>query len=156
MAKVDLDLVKLILQRNLDDPTTITQVMEDINLELKAQAELEEKPPPVKKQYVMLVSDPEGELEGKDLVGWVVQIPEEDSVQTANERLIRGAYDFMQTPKGRRLPVQSIGEACEHVSARLFKEHQVWVRTKEPVLLVTTDNKIPLESLKQVRAEDRE
>lgn len=145
--KVDTELVKLILQRNLDDPTAITQVMEDINDELKAQADLEDKPPAVKKQYVMLVADPEGHLKDKDFVGWVIQIPEETNILETVTRLTHGAYEFMQTPKGRRLPVQTIGEACEHVPVRIFKEQQVWVRTKEPVLIITTDNKIPLDSL---------
>jgi len=144
MPKVDLELVKMILQRNELDIRQVSQIIEDLNVELSAQAD-EEKPPPVKKQFTILLSDPRGELEGRDIVGWVLQLPEEDSPHLAQERLIRAAYEFNSTPKGRRLPVKTIGEACEIVSARILKEHQVWVKTKEPVLALTTRNEIPTE-----------
>ena len=65
---------------------------------------------------------------------------------TAESQIHKAAYDFNQTPKGRRMPVQSIGEACEAVPARIFKEHQLWIKTKEPVLILRTDNKIPMDT----------
>ncbi len=145
MAKVDLELVKMILQRNEIDTRKVYEILEDINTEVEARAEEKEKEklPPVKKQFVFLVSDPQGELEGKDLVGWVVQIPEEESPHTAEERLHKAAYEYNITPKGQRLPLETVGETCENVSARLFKDQQIWVKTKEPILVVPTSNKIP-------------
>lgn len=145
MPKVDLELVKMVMQRNEVDIRLVSQVLEDINEELKNQVD-EEKPPPVKKQFVMMVSDPHGELPEKDFTGWVLQIPEDDSVHLAEERLVKAAYAYNQTPKGRRLPVQSVAEICEHVPARYLKEEQVWVKTKEPVYMLKTTNKIPWEN----------
>lgn len=150
MAKVDLELVKMILQRNELDVRTVSQIIEDINAEVQAATD-EEKPPPVKKQFVILVSDPKGELEGKDFTGWVVQVPEDDSPHTAEERLVRAAYEFNLTPKGRRLPVKQISEVCEHVSGRILKELQVWVKTKEPVYVVRTSNEVPMDELKKLK-----
>lgn len=155
MPKVDLDLVKMILQRNELDVRQVSQIIEDINGELAAQVDEEEKPPPVKKQFVMVLSDPEGKLEGQDFVGWVVQIPEEDSPFVIKERLIRSAYEFNQSKKGRRLPVKTIGEVCEHVSARILKEQNIWVKTKEPVYLVRTDNLVPMDDLKKMASKDK-
>jgi len=142
MPKVDTELVKMILTRSELDIRKVSQIMEDIQTELNNQVD-EEKPPPVKKQFVMLVSDPEGELEEKDYTGWVLQIPEEDSPYTVTDRIIKAAYDYNASPKGRRIPVQTIGEACEVVSAKFFKEYGSWVKTKEPILLIKTDNVIP-------------
>jgi len=142
MAKVDVELVKIIMQRNELDIRTIARILEEINMELANQVD-EDKPPPVKKEYSILVSDPKGTLKNKDLVGWVLQIPEGDSPHLAEERLYKSAYAFNQTPKGQRMPVKSIGEVCEHVSARICKEEQVWVKTKEPVLITYTGNKVP-------------
>ena len=118
MAKVDVDLVKMVMTRTGLDVRTVAQVIEEINLELKAQADEEEKPPPVKKQFVMMVSDPEGKLEGVDLVGWVLQIPEEDSVYVTEERLFRCAYEYNMSKKGRRMPVKTIADVCEHGGKR--------------------------------------
>jgi len=142
--KVELEMLKRILQRNELDVRQVSQILEDISQEL--EKEEEPKPPPVKKQFSILVSDPEGKLEGLDLTGWVLQIPEEESPALVSEKIFRAAYEFNASPKGRRFPVETIGEACEAVTARFFKEQGAWVKTKEPVLLVRTDNKIPTEA----------
>ncbi len=149
MAKVDIDLVKMILQRSEIDTRQVASIINEIQEEVRIQSESEEKPPPVKKQFVILVSDPAGELEGKDFTGWVLQIPEEDSPYVTEERLTRAAYDFNVTPKGRRYPVKTIAESCEVVSARIHKEHKVWVKTKEPVLICRSNNNIPWDEMKQ-------
>lgn len=146
MAKVDIELVKMILQRNEVDVRKVAEIINDIEFELKT-LEDDEKPPAVKKQFVFMVSDPEGHLVGKDFTGWVLQIPEEDSPYVSEERLHRSVYEFNVTPKGRRMPVKTIGEACEVVSARILKEQNIWVKTKEPILMVRTENTIPLNDI---------
>ncbi|MFO8026558.1 MAG: hypothetical protein R6U56_02710 [Opitutales bacterium] len=146
MAKIDVETLKFILQRNETDIRKINEIMQDIEMELKAEEEERaNRPPAVKKQFSIVLADNEGVLEGKDLTGWVVQIPEDDSVTVAPERIIRAAYEYNTTPKGRRMPVQTIGEACEAVTAKLFKEQNIWVKTKIPVLAVAIENKIPME-----------
>ena len=149
MAKIDTETLKLILQRNLSEdpgPRKINDILQDVNQELQQQeAEKEEKPPAVKKQFCIVITDPNRTLKPTDLVGWVVQIPQGDSPLTAPDRIIEAAYDYNQTPKGRRLPLETIGEACEVVSAKFFKEQEIWVKTKIPVEVVVTANRIPRE-----------
>ena len=119
-------------------------------MELKAEEEERaNRPPPVKKQFSIVLADNEGVLEDKDLTGWVVQIPEDDSVTVAPERIIRAAYEYNTTPKGRRMPVQTIGEACEAVTAKLFKEQNVWVKTKVTVLAEAALNQNPTEPVEK-------
>jgi hypothetical protein len=147
MPKIDVETLKFILQRNETDIRKINEIMQDIEMEIKAEEEdRTNRPPPVKKQFSIVIADNDGLLEDKDLTGWVVQIPEDDSVTVAPERIIRAAYEYNTTPKGRRMPVQTIGEACEAVTAKFFKEQNVWVKTKVPVLAVATPNKIPMET----------
>ncbi len=147
MAKVDLDLVKHVLVRNEIDTRKIAQIIEEVRKEVEMQQAENPKEPPVKKQFAILISDPEETLPKKDLVGWVLQIPEDDSPATTEERLVKAAYEFNLSPKGRRMPVQTIGEACEVVPTRLLKEQAVWVKTKEPVLMLRTSNQIPFDKL---------
>lgn len=148
MARIDVETLKFILQRNEPDIRKVNEIMQEVEMELKAEEEEKaNRPPPVKKQFSIIVADPDGELAEKDLTGWVVQIPEDDSVTVAPERIIKAAYEFNATPKGRRMPVETIGEACEVVTAKLLKEQNVWVKTKMPVLLVTCPNKIPTEKV---------
>ena len=76
MPKIDVETLKFILQRNEPDIRKVNEIMQEIEMELKAQEEEKlNRPPPVKKQFSILIADAEGELKDKDLTGWVVQIP---------------------------------------------------------------------------------
>ena len=139
--KVDVSKVAEVLKKHQADPTFLRAVIEELNHLNEGK---EEKPPAQKKQSVIVISDPEGRIPKFDFVGWVVQIPEEDSPSTTLDRVFRGAYSFNTTKKGRLAPVSTVGEAIENVSTKLFKEEAgLWIRTKTPVLCVVTDNAIP-------------
>ena len=147
MPKIEINHVAEILKRNKADPTLLRQVVEEMNMVADAASQADEdKPPAVKKQFVILISDPEGRLPSNDFVGWVLQIPETESVATTQERIFRSAYDFNASKKGRLLPVKTVGETMESVPAKHFKEAEVWVKTKTPVLILRTDNEIPRDS----------
>ena len=146
MPKIDIETLRFILQRNETDVRKIAEIMNEIELELKAEEEEKAlRPPPIKKQFVMLVSDPDGVLQDKDMVGWIAQIPEDDNVATAASRIHSAAYEYNSTPKGTRMPVETIGEACEVVPAKLFKEQNTWIKYKTPLLIIPVKNKIPTE-----------
>jgi hypothetical protein len=143
MPKIDVSKVAEILNRNKIEPAVLRRIIEEINRVVQPDPADENKIPPVKKQWVILVSDPEHRLPKDDFVGWVVQIPEDESPVTTQDRLFRGAYDFNASKRGRLLPVKTVGEAVENVPAKHFKEADLWVKTKTPVLILRTDNRIP-------------
>lgn len=156
MPKIEINQVAEILKRNKADAKLLREVVEEMNILAKAEVD-EEKAPAIKKQFVILVSDPEGRFPKEDFDGWVVQIPDEDSPVTTPERIFRAVYEYNTTKKGRRLPVKTVGEAMENVPAKHFKESEVWVKTKTPVLVVPTNNLIPKDtSSKSRRDEDDE
>jgi len=148
MPKIDVNKVAEILKKNEIDPVLMRKVIEEMNIAVQPDPGEEEKPPPVKKQFVFMISDPEGKLPEDDFVGWVLQIPESESPASTSERVHRAAYEFNATKKGQLLPVETIGDTMESVPARFFKEAECWVKTKEPVLVVKTDNTIPSDDLK--------
>ena len=143
MPKIDVSKVAEILNKNKIEPAVLRRIIAEINRAVQPDPAEENKPPPVKKQWVILVSDPEHRLPKDDFVGWVVQIPEDESPVTTQDRLFRGAYDFNASKRGRLLPVTTVGEAVENVPAKHFKEADLWVKTKTPVLILRTDNRIP-------------
>jgi hypothetical protein len=145
MPKIEVNKVAEILKKNEISPGVLRRVVEEMNLAAQPNPSDEEKAPAIKKQFVILVSDPEGRMPKHDFVGWILQIPETESVATTQDRLLRSAYDFNTTKKGRLMPVKTIGEAIENVPAKGFREADVWVKTKTPVLVLTTDNEIPKE-----------
>jgi hypothetical protein len=144
MPKIDINRVAEILKRNQLAPATLRAVVEEMNLLARAAID-EERPPAVKKQYVILVSDPEGALPPNGIAGWVLQIPEDAAVASTPERIFRGAYDYNASKKGRLYPVESVGEALDGVTAKHFKEAGLWVKTRSPVLALPTNDEIPRE-----------
>lgn len=145
MAKIIVSKAAEIVHKNLPgDPALVRRIVEEMNLE--AQGTDDVQPPAVKKQFVILISDPRGYIvKQADFVGWVLQIPESESPATTQDRIFRSAYDFNATKKGRLMPVKTVGEAIENVPSKFFKEADVWVKTKVPVLILRTDNEIPKE-----------
>ena len=143
MAKIDVNKVAEILKKNHIDPAVLRRVVEEMNLAVQPDPGEGDQAPPVKKQYVILVSDPNGKMPKTDLVGWVLQIPENESPASVEERLLKGTYDYNASKKGRLYPAKTVGDAVENVPGKFFKEVDLWVKTKEPVIVLKTDNEIP-------------
>lgn len=145
MAKVSVELIHEVLSSNNLEPETIQKVIQQIEEQAAAEAEAEKanREPPVKKQFIIILSDPNGKVPDEDYVGWVAQIPEDDSPGATIEKLIRASYEYNISKKGRRYPVKTVGEACEAIGARFLKEQGIAIKTKTPVTILKTDNKIP-------------
>jgi hypothetical protein len=144
MSKIEINQVAEILKKNKADPKLLRSVIEEMNLLAQAAQEADEdKPKPVKKQNVILISDPDGLLLEQDLVGWVLQIPDYESPVTTLDRIYRSTHEFNASKKGRLYPAKTVGEAIENVPAKIFNEAGVWVKTKIPVLALRTNNLIP-------------
>ena len=58
MPKIDVSKVAEILKKNHIDPALLRKVVEEMNLAVQPDPGDDEKPPAVKKQFVILVSDP--------------------------------------------------------------------------------------------------
>lgn len=142
---IEIQFLAAVLKKNNIDPDKIREIIDDLSHDLSTEGD--EKSPAVKKQYVILVSDPNGVMPADDLVGWVLQIPEDDSPVTTLERIYRAAYEFNCTKRGRMLPAKTVGDAIENVPAKHFKEAEAWIKTKTPVLILKTDNQIPKENI---------
>jgi len=145
MAKVDVDIVASILSDSKVEPDMVAEIMHKIQQELKIQEEMADatREPRVKNQFVVLLSDPLEQVAAKDLAAWVVQIPEMDSPSNISERIARAAREYNNGPKGRKFPAKSMGEACEMVGPKFLKPERIQVKTKLPVSVIKTDNRLP-------------
>lgn len=155
MAKIEINQAADIIKKHKVAPEVIREIVEEMNEVTAPAADEDIKPPAPKKQHVILLSDPSGILPTKDLTGWVVQIPENASPFSTVERILKGAYDFNASKKGRLLPVKTVGEALESASAKYFKEAELWVKTKLPVAVMVTDNVLPKDEFKVAKVDRR-
>lgn len=146
MSKIDVNKAAEIIKSEQVDPATLRRIVEKMNLAIQPEGEEGDKLPAVKKQFTVLLSDPEGRMPTCDFVAWILQLPEAESVATTQDRICRAAYDYNASRKGRLMPVNTIGEAIEAVPAKFFKEADVCIKTKTPVLVLRTTNEIPKEA----------
>jgi hypothetical protein len=143
MPKIDVNKVAEILKKNHIDPAVLRRVVEEMNLAVQPDPGEGDAAPPVKKQYIILISDPQERMPKGDFTGWVLQIPEDESPASVQERLLKGAYDYNASKKGRLYPARTVGDAVENVPGKFFRDAELWVKTKTPVLVLRTDNEIP-------------
>lgn len=155
MSKIEVSQAAEIIKKHNIDPSILRAIVQEMNAATAPAADEDIKPPAAKKQFVIIISDPEGNIPRKDMTGWVVQIPEDASPFSTMERVTKGAYDFNCSKKGRLLPVKSIGEALESGSAKLFKEAELWVKTKLPCAVVVTDNGLPKDEFRAEKVDHR-
>jgi hypothetical protein len=148
MPKIDVNQVAEILKKHKLDPALLREIVEELNVASQPDPGDEDKPPPVKKQFVIMLSDPQHKLLKSELVGWVMQIPENTSPASLRDRVCKGANDFNASKKGGRMPVKSIGEALEVVGGKFFKNAELWVKTRTPVSVIVTDNVLPRDEIK--------
>lgn len=156
MAKVDLDTVAEVLTKNDLEKSVVERIVRQLAraAERAAEEAAADRETPVKKQWIILISDPRGEIPDEDFVGWVLQIPENDSPKTTTDRLVRAAHTFNTSPRGRKHPARSLAEACEVVSPKLLKEHNIAVKTKLPVTVLKTDNVLPPDKAAKISLDD--
>jgi hypothetical protein len=74
---------------------------------------------------------------------------EEDNHTDVIEKINSATYaynnDVLNGKKknSRKNPVYKVSESLEQVTAKYFKEEEISVKTKEPTVIVRTDNQIP-------------
>ena len=154
MTKIDLEVVKRILKRADLESSVMIEILGELQSAVAdaASEDGEPKVAPEKKQFIIVVADNEGLLTDKEMVGWVLQLPEEDAMTSVSEKLLKTAKAFNLTKKGRKHPVETLGELCEYVPARIFKEQKLSLKTKTPVLVVPMANALELDELPQSSA----
>ncbi|MFM7742808.1 MAG: hypothetical protein ACKO8X_04865 [Verrucomicrobiota bacterium] len=139
MAKVELEVVQKILKENGVDVRLAAEILNQLRDVVAEEAVEREKP--AKKQMLVLVSEPEEGLP-KDLTGWVVQLLEDDDPREVADKIVDVSKAFNESPKGKRASVESFGDAVQSIPSKLFRESDLWIKTREPVRVIAVKNSI--------------
>lgn len=144
MKQQDLDIIEQALNSNAIDIHTKIKILDKIEelIRIAKEEASKDKDKKIQKKYVFIACDPENILESRNLTGYVVQIPADESEFCVERKISEAAYEYNRTRKGQRNPVKTIAEACEFVPARFFKDQDVWVKNKEAAFLLPTNNEL--------------
>lgn len=134
--KININDVADILKKNKLEPAVLRKVIEEINQKVAEKAP-EAPADKLKAQFLVVVGDNQD-------VAWIAQIEEGANPATFIDRIKKAGYDYNASRKGARYPVKSISEALEVVPRKFWKVEgqKTLVKTKTPVLIVRTDNKL--------------
>lgn len=135
--KIDKDIIEQVLcdYPQIDLPTRI-KIISDIERESEESKPEREKQP--KKQFVAVaITDNEA---FEDVPLYVVQIEEDDDHSTIVERITHATAEHNNTPKGIKFPIETLGGAMQETKRKFITEKKVWVKTKEPIIIVRTDS----------------
>ena len=145
-SNIDEETKLKILTELSEKAQAVKSILEDVSEETKSSTKEEpmeekEQTPKVKKQWGILLSDPNHTLT-QEYMGWCFQMDEDDNIADATDRIIAAAGDFNRSKKGSKNPVGSIGEAIMYVPSKIFKEQKIYIKHKDPVYINVTDNSL--------------
>jgi hypothetical protein len=145
--KVDLADVEHILTKYKIDQKVIENVVE----EAKQAAEdakgdgAEQGGKKLKYKYLIVASDPDKQIPNlENIPMWVFKVPDDEKHTEVLPRFFKGVYAYNAgSRKGKKNPIKSIGDGIQAVGTKFFKPAKSPILTKEPVIVLVTDNKIP-------------
>jgi hypothetical protein len=143
MAFTQDDILEALQQAGVDAGKT-RQVLENLKQveEEKKEEKEANKEPKQKNQFVVFVMD-DGTLAGKDLIGYVVQIPADKAPQSAYDLFVDSVRGYNNgARKAKKHPVEEVGDGMQTVKGKWLKDAKLKIKTKEAVLVLPVKNKI--------------
>ncbi len=144
--KVDLADVEHIISKYKVDAKTADKIIEEIKQaaeDAKGDAGGAEKK--TKYKYLIVASDPDKQVPNlENIPMWVFKVPDEENHTEVLPRFFKGVYAFNAgSRKGKKNPVKTVGDGIQAVGTKFFKPAKSPIVTKQPVIVLVTDNKIP-------------
>lgn len=112
MSKISLEEVESTLLKKKVDSKVVTEIIKELNEVIEEIKKDKVTLPKTKNEFVFILKDDTGELKGKELTGWVVQIPQGDDPATILDKLKAAAADTDSARKRRKgEPMQTLTAA---------------------------------------------
>jgi len=137
--KIDKDIIESVLANyNEIDSSTRFKIIHDIEKEAIDNKPEKEKLP--KKQFVIVALTDQEKIE--EIPMYVVQFSLDQNHNDIPEIIKNATVEFNNTPKGRKHPVNTVANAMGDVKRKCFLDRGLSVKTKEPTIIVKTNNDI--------------
>jgi succinate dehydrogenase flavin-adding protein (antitoxin of CptAB toxin-antitoxin module) len=136
--KLDTDIIQHIVKQNVTDTQELAEIIKAIEQAI-AEEEALKVANKAKKDKKKLVAV---QLEDNDSVYLLSAKEEFDTTTLVDIIRTKVAVDFNTSPKGQKHPVGNLAEAFEFVANKFWKDYDLSVRTKTPLDIVRTENKL--------------
>ncbi|NBQ47976.1 MAG: hypothetical protein EBU33_05925 [Sphingobacteriia bacterium] len=124
-----------------EQQTMVIDHLQEVIKELEAE-KIATKLPSQKNEFGVIIFDKNGVLKGQDFVAAVYTIPQGEDHDNVLRKISEAARDQNEAAKRKKHTIESMGEACESVKRKFIKQKNVNIKSKAPVRVLVSDNKL--------------
>jgi hypothetical protein len=140
MSKISLEtLIEVMGEENVEQPKQ-QKIIEHIQQILEDEKKNKESAPKLKNEFGVILYAPD--LVGKEYTASVYQVKTGFDHSTVLKKISEASHDQNGSKKSKKKVIQSIGEAFQTLKRKFIKEKQINFKTKEPVQVLISDNKL--------------
>lgn len=140
--KIDIEQVEATLLERKIEPPKVQEIIRDLTK--AAEEEKEDNKanagPKAKWEHIIIISDPEGKIKD-DFTGWVVVQQDGQDAGLVISKLTNAAKEQNEASKRKKNLIQNHADLFESLKAKFLKEKGLKIKTKEPVRVLTVNNK---------------
>ncbi len=150
MSKIAIEDVQAALEETKVEPETQEKVLEQLKKVIEEEKEhrAHNKGAKTKTEFGVILYDANGELKGKEFTASIYSVKEgfdHGTVLTKISEASRAQNEAKSKAKRKskgKTAIETIGEAFSALKRKFIKEKEVNLKTKEPVRVTITDNKL--------------
>jgi hypothetical protein len=142
MSKISIEEVESVLRQQNVDAKIVNTVIGHLNEVIQEEKENRTTVPKQKNEFLIILSDPNKELVGKDYVGYVVQMKQGDDAGLVLDKIKAAAHDTNAAKKRKKSMLTTMADAFHGIKRAFLKPKNILIKTKEPVRVLITDGKL--------------
>lgn len=143
MAKISIEEVEATLLKQKIEKNVVSAVLKELaEIIQEVKEDKGDALPKEKNEFLVILSDPNDELQGKELVSWVVQMRVGDDSGQVIEKIKAAARETNEAKKRKKHMITTLGEAFEGIKRKYLKPKNILIKTKSPVRVLIADNKL--------------
>lgn len=126
------DVEQILLEKKVEQPKVMAIIKELEQAVEDAKAERQENADPKSKwEYVIVLNDKDGLLDGKEIAGWVVQQKEGEDAGMVLSKLSDAAKSQNEGAKRKKSMISDLVSLFDGLKSKFTKEKGVRIKTKE-------------------------
>ncbi len=141
--KISIETVQEALEKQKVEPSIVVKVIKELNEVIQDEQDNKVNlPPKAKNEFLIVLSDPESQLMGKEFVGWVIQQSQGQDAATAIDKIKEAGKETEEARKRKKTKFTSLAEIFEGAKRCFLKSKGILIKTKTPVRILITDGKM--------------
>lgn len=148
MSKISIEELEAVLLQRHVDPNQIKDIIKDCELVAEELKQDKTSVPKTKSEYVIIIYDKEGTLDGKELTGWIVQQKSGADASLIMGKLKDATTAQNEAAKRKKSRINNLLSMFMALKPKFLKDKEIKIKTKEltRVLIAKSDSQPQPES----------